>query len=318
MAPLFRATGKCSHFGGPNDSGVSPSEGLAFIYEYDERPDLFLKEQPPGTTGLARRLNPAVHYVACRWDYDVTPKTMLADERYLAKIIAKGMHVYAHPADWGPHEEKTGRAADLSPALMNTLELETDDEVTVEYPVELRKVSNMKFAISSGHGTKIQGADSLINEVEEATRVVNTVANLLDELDFDVVAGHDIYSDDQSENLNRIVDWHNKQTRDLDVSIHFNAFEKTDGPRGTEVCYVSQEDLAARVSAAIAKAGGFIDRGAKRRTDLFFLNNTEAPAILIEVCFVDSKADVDLYQKHYDAICLAIAESISDEGPDVA
>ena len=36
---------------------------------------------------------------------------------------------------------------------------------------------------------------------------------------------------------------------------------------------------------------GFINRGAKKRTDLFFLNNTEMPAILMEVCFVDSEAD---------------------------
>ena len=33
----------------------------------------FYPYQPDGTTGLARRLNPQVHYLACRWDYDVTP-----------------------------------------------------------------------------------------------------------------------------------------------------------------------------------------------------------------------------------------------------
>ena len=42
--------GKCSWFGGPNDKGVSPSEGLAFIYELDDAPHLFLPQQPPGTT----------------------------------------------------------------------------------------------------------------------------------------------------------------------------------------------------------------------------------------------------------------------------
>ena len=54
----FQTRGKCSQFGGPEDTGVSPSEGLAFIFDVDEAPQLFLPYQPSGTTGLARRLNP--------------------------------------------------------------------------------------------------------------------------------------------------------------------------------------------------------------------------------------------------------------------
>jgi hypothetical protein len=47
----------------------------------------------------------------------------------------------AFPADWGPHEEKTGRAADLSQALMRDLGLETDDIVEVIYPAPEEGVS---------------------------------------------------------------------------------------------------------------------------------------------------------------------------------
>ena len=36
---------------------MSASEGLAFLYNEDDAPWLF-GEQPPGTTGLARRLDP--------------------------------------------------------------------------------------------------------------------------------------------------------------------------------------------------------------------------------------------------------------------
>jgi N-acetylmuramoyl-L-alanine amidase len=131
-----RFEGTCSWFGGPEDDGVAPDEGLAFIYEVDAAPHLFLPQQPPGTTGLARRLNPEVYYVACRWDYDVTPKTMLDDPDKRALVINKMSRraALAWPADWGPHEEKTGRAADLSPGLMEHLGLTTDDEVEVIYP----------------------------------------------------------------------------------------------------------------------------------------------------------------------------------------
>lgn len=131
--PLLQVSGSCSWFGGPDDTGVSPSEGLAFIYSYEQRPDLFLPQQPYGTTGLARRLDPDVFYVACRWDYSVTSKDMLADEGTMALVRAGGRELLAWPADWGPHED-TGRVADISPGLMNALGISTDDEVEVIYP----------------------------------------------------------------------------------------------------------------------------------------------------------------------------------------
>jgi N-acetylmuramoyl-L-alanine amidase len=129
----FYAKGTCSWFGGPDDDGVDENEGLAFFYDYDEAPHLFLPEQPEDTSGLARRLNPNIFYVACRWDYDVTPKTKLANPSVQAIVRAGDKEFRAWPADWGPHEN-TGRVADLSPGLMAALDLGTDDEVEVIYP----------------------------------------------------------------------------------------------------------------------------------------------------------------------------------------
>jgi hypothetical protein len=129
-------TGRCSHFGGPEDMGVDSDEGLAFLYEYDDAPRLFLDEQPPGTTGLARRLDPDEPYVACRWDYDQTPKTMLANPHNHCIIYAPATDIsrIAWPADWGP-AESTGRVADISPSLMESLGIETDDTIVVIYIV---------------------------------------------------------------------------------------------------------------------------------------------------------------------------------------
>ena len=176
----------------------------------------------------------------------------------------------------------------------------------------------MRIVISSGHGLHIRGASGIIDEVDEARLVVNEVAARLREVGVEVTTYHDDVSDDQSENLQRIVDFHNGKSRDLDVSVHFNAYQTTSKPMGTEVLYVTQDDIAADVSAAIAEAGGFIDRGAKHRGDLAFLNNTEGPAILIETCFVDSQADVALYREHFTEICAAIASSLTGEGVAVS
>jgi hypothetical protein len=177
-----------------------------------------------------------------------------------------------------------------------------------------------RIVISSGHGKYIRGAAGPepwgLDEVDEARKIVDRVAAILRGAGFDIVTYHDDVSTTQNENLTRLVDFHNAQMRDLDISVHLNAWETTSGPMGCEVLYVTQADLAEEVSAAIADAGDFLDRGPKKRTDLFFLNNTEEPAILLEVCFVDSQADAALYRQNFDVICNAIAAALVGEELD--
>lgn len=169
----------------------------------------------------------------------------------------------------------------------------------------------MKVVISSGHGKYVRGASGIIDEVDEARKVVEEVAKRLRKRGAGVITYHDDVSHSQNENLNRIVDFHNAQAaHDLDVSVHFNAYTETTSPMGTECLYLTQAALADIVAEGIANASGLIDRGPKKRTDLFFLNQTEASAILIEVCFVDSEADAELYQVNFDEICEAIAANI--------
>jgi len=123
-------SGTCSWFGGPDDEGVSPSEGLAFIFSVDMAPDLFLDEQPPGTTGLARRLDPDEFYIAMRWDYDEISKEDLLRTICIVRSPETSKAFWARPADWGPHED-TGRICDISPGLMQALGVETDDELEI-------------------------------------------------------------------------------------------------------------------------------------------------------------------------------------------
>ena len=139
-------SGTCSHFGGPDDDGVAWDENLAWWETWEQveaagATGIFHYEQPPNTSGLARRLDPLEAYVACRWDYSITPKSMLADQRLRAEVYAPktGRKYFAQPCDWGPHEEKTGRAADLSPGLIEALGIETDDEVVVTFPHPARR-----------------------------------------------------------------------------------------------------------------------------------------------------------------------------------
>jgi N-acetylmuramoyl-L-alanine amidase len=175
---------------------------------------------------------------------------------------------------------------------------------------EVRGKEMNRIVISSGHGLYVRGASGILDEVDEARQVVEQLADDLKYRGIDVVVFHDDVSRSQSENLSRIVDFHNSEVRDLDISVHFNAYEQVSGPMGCEVLYLTQEELAGTLSASIALAG-FINRGPKKRTDLYFLNETAAPSVLLEICFVDSEADCEIYTEQFTRICENIADALS-------
>jgi len=150
---IFLGEGKMSLFGGPADEGVGPHEGLALVGPTDLGiwwwSSLFLPEQPEGTTGLARRLNPRAFYLAMRWNYGdatrvdlpVTPRELLRNTVVKLTNPANGLHVLARPVDFGPGDgsvidgqptRDTGRLADLSPGAATALGLRTDDVVRGE------------------------------------------------------------------------------------------------------------------------------------------------------------------------------------------
>jgi len=175
-------------------------------------------------------------------------------------------------------------------------------------------MATVERVISSGHSKYVSGGNGILNEVTEARRVVDQVAKYLKELKETVEVYHDNTTRNQRDNVNGIVAYHNKFTRQRDYSVHFNAgTDNQNESEGVEVLYYSDnmKAEAAKLSAAIAKASGLKDRGAKQRTDLGFLKRTEEKALLIEVCFVDNKVDAELYRKNFLKICEAIAETIS-------
>jgi len=134
-AVVFHTKGKMSTFGGPEDGGMDPIEGLA-IFETPEEAekhgaaDFFMPASEAGVEGLGRRLRVEKLYVACRWNYHETSRHFLQDA--VAHVSANGRTVLMRPMDWGPNEN-TGRVADLSPAGAEALGLSTNDicEVTI-------------------------------------------------------------------------------------------------------------------------------------------------------------------------------------------
>lgn len=169
-----------------------------------------------------------------------------------------------------------------------------------------------QFVISSGHGDKVAGAIDILNEHDEAKKVVNRVFDILTK-EYNGVGYkyHETTATTQNQNLANIVSFHNSKERELDVSLHFNS--ATPAATGTECLYYDQKPLSAKMSAAMATALGIVDRGPKERKELYFLRNTYKPAILLEVCFVTSETDAAAYRKNFEILCQAIAKIIAVE-----
>lgn len=168
-----------------------------------------------------------------------------------------------------------------------------------------------KYVISSGHGKYVRGAHGYIDEVDEARRVVNRVHQILKEkYDGEGYTFHDNTSKSQSVNLKTITAFHNSKERAIDISVHFNAASAT--ATGVEVLHHgSHGAIASKLSKAMSKALGLVDRGQKIRKDLYVLKNTNRTALLLEVCFVSSKKDADAYIRNFEKLCQAIAKFVA-------
>ncbi len=119
--------GLVSEFGGPHDSGMGATEGLALVDRVRECPDVFLPVFPPNAMALGRWLDPQKFYIAMRW-----PKGFSHRQLREMKVTVSGPdgieHV-AQPVDWGPGV--LARIADLSPGLMSACGVTTDEGIVV-------------------------------------------------------------------------------------------------------------------------------------------------------------------------------------------
>lgn len=168
----------------------------------------------------------------------------------------------------------------------------------------------MKVAIVPGHTLigKGTGAVGYIDEGKENRVLTDLIVKWLKQ------GGATVYTGKVDKSNNYLAEQcqiANKQNVDLAVQIHFNANKTTLNPMGTETIYKTNNGkvYADRVNTKLATV--FKNRGAKSDVrGLYWLRHTKAPAILIEVCFVDSKADTDYYIKNKNTVAKLIAEGI--------
>lgn len=151
----------------------------------------------------------------------------------------------------------------------------------------------MKIAIDFGHGVNCDGgAAGIIKEEDIINNIGRLVANKLGAMGHTVIEVRPSYASSTGDSLSQRVNKANSNNADLFVSIHANA----GGGKGTEVfTYNGKEVSQARNVLNNICALGFRNRGIKNGSNLYVVRNTNMTAMLIEICFIDTKSDVDLY-----------------------
>ena len=170
----------------------------------------------------------------------------------------------------------------------------------------MTKPQEIEFHV--GHYGDGTGARGIVDEVQYARKFIKRIYEICFANGVPSTYYEDKVSKSQTQNINHLVDHHNQDRNGFIVSGHLNASGSlTEQGIGAEVLYYDQFTVAQKVVDAICNVSGLKNRGAKKRTDLGVLARTYEPAILIEFGFVTSKKDVELMDKHFEAICQAVA-----------
>ena len=170
----------------------------------------------------------------------------------------------------------------------------------------------MRIGVNCGHtvtGQPGSGASGYLVESDETRAVGYALMDLLRQQGHTVIDCTDDYANSTGENLRNICALANAQPLDLFVSIHFNAGQG----QGVECWTYGSGDAgcADKIKRNIAMLG-FRDRGIKDGSHLYVIKYTTARAVLVEVCFVDTKSDAEQYKKvGAPNIAAAICEGIT-------
>lgn len=156
-----------------------------------------------------------------------------------------------------------------------------------------------KICTAGGHSKAAPGAKGYLDEYTEDRKVNKALQASLKAYGYNV---KDASNERQTQGgeLAEEVRICNAFGADFFAAVHFNASKKTKKKVGVEVFYYAGSATGKKYAAAVAKdlaaLLGLPNRGAKASKNLYVLRKTNAPAILVEVCFVDSKADAAAYK----------------------
>lgn len=114
----------------------------------------------------------------------------------------------------------------------------------------------------------------------------------------------------QSEERKYKLTRYNVKKYDLNIELHLNASNNVEA-EGTETLYIS--DTGKKYADAICEKLSELwkNRGSKKNTSLYFLNQTKATAVLLELFFCTNKEEWSKAQKNKRKMARLITEAIN-------
>lgn len=179
------------------------------------------------------------------------------------------------------------------------------------------------YNVHAGHnpeGKIACGASDLLNESRENRLVKGELINYLRQYGNTVYDCTEDNGRSKMDVLEKIVKKCNAHTVDFDFSLHLNSGrsdDNGDSKQGGVEVHINADNkgkkaVAERILSRMESIGfKRHGTGIVFNPNLYVLNHTNAPALLIEICFVDDRDDYNQYNKvGYKAVAKAIAEGI--------
>ena len=167
------------------------------------------------------------------------------------------------------------------------------------------------IVLDAGHGGSDFGATYLGRmEKDDNLRLTMAVGNILQNAGQNVIYTRtgDVY-----ETPSQKAQEANAANADYFVSIHRNSSPYDNQYTGIESLVYKRYGTAAKMAENINRQLediGFVNQGVNERTNLAVLRQTNMPAVLVEVGFINTDRDNMLFDSRFNEIAQAIADGI--------
>ncbi|MEG3910949.1 N-acetylmuramoyl-L-alanine amidase [Microcoleus sp. w2-18bC1] len=177
-----------------------------------------------------------------------------------------------------------------------------------------------RIFISAGHFTGDSGAPSVLG-TKEADEMIQTRDLLLQELKSQgLTRDQDFFSVPDTIDLSPSINWINGRSRSGDIAVELHGNSAIASARGAESYYVDgnnqrKSDAEKLVNALVAAVPGLRNRGAKsdnqsQHPRLAFCRDVDIPSVLIELCFLSSREDMNLLTNQRDKFAKGLADGL--------
>ncbi|QPW59767.1 N-acetylmuramoyl-L-alanine amidase family protein [Clostridium botulinum] len=167
-----------------------------------------------------------------------------------------------------------------------------------------------RLCFDYGHGGVDSGA--CYKGRKESNDVLSVGKAVAEEVRRHWVTVDETRTSDATVSLNDRSNFENRSTYDYFISFHRNAYEPEKAKGAETYTYLNQgakaKGLAEKIQSSLVNVG-FKNRGVKK-ANFHVLRETKAPAVLVEMGFIDNSGDNALFDSKRNEIVKAIAKAI--------